>query len=308
MSLLLTTRHRFTAWQEALAQHLPDETVERYPQINRPDAVDIVVTWQPSPEVFRRVPNLKAILVPAAGVDRLLDLGAALPDVPIGRLVDPAMSTRMALYVTAAVLREQRGLRHYAEQQGERVWHEMDHADPETVTVGLLGYGALGRACATMLRACGYRVIAWGRSAKPDADLPYAYGDAALHTTVAQCQFVVCLLPLTETTAGILNATLFAAMPPGGVVINAARGGHLVEADLIAALDAGHLGAAVLDVFTTEPLLADSPLWRHPRVLITPHVAAQTVIATAAPLIADDVRRVRRGLLPKHPVDRRHGY
>jgi glyoxylate/hydroxypyruvate reductase A len=174
--------------------------------------------------------------------------------------------------------------------------------------VGILGLGALGAAAAQQLRALGFAVAGWSRGAKSIEGVRSFHGDHGFAALLGESEIVVCLLPLTPATENILDRRAFALMPRGAAVINCARGGHLVEADLLAALDAGQLSAAVLDVFRQEPLPPDHPFWRHPKVVVTPHVAAATHPPTAAPVVADTLRRVRENRPLVNVVDRSAGY
>jgi glyoxylate/hydroxypyruvate reductase A len=211
----------------------------------------------------------------------------------------------MAETVIASVIDWHRHRYLYRAQQRERVWKWQRQFLPADRTVGLLGLGELGSYTAARLVALGFKVCGWSRRPKT---LDGVHCSTDLDDVVSRSQALVCLLPLTAQTRGVLNARAFARMPKGGCVINLARGAHVVLPDLLAALDAGRLAHAYLDVFEKEPLPADSPLWAHPGVTITPHIAALTEPRTAIPKIVENVERVRRGEAPLNTVDRDAGY
>ena len=291
------------AWLAALRASGPEFAFDPWPEVARPEAIEAAVVWRPPAGMLQQLPGLRVICAMGAGVDHLFDPGLEPPHAPVVRLVDPVMSERMASYVLAAVLYHQRHLGRYCEQQRERVWRQMMHADGADVRVGVMGLGAMGRATAELLARVGYEVAAWSRSSRSVAGVRCFAGHDAFAEFLGRSDFLVCLLPLTPATRGILNRATFDALPEGAMVINAARGDHLVEADLIAALDAGRLAGAVLDVFAVEPLPEDHPLWRHPKALITPHVASLSNPSTGAARIVATLRAVRAGRRPAHLVD-----
>jgi glyoxylate/hydroxypyruvate reductase A len=284
-------------WRAALAAALPearwlDLAVARA----RPAEVQAAVVANPPPGSLQGLPHLRLIQSLWAGVDRLL-ADATLPaGVPIARMVDPAMSAAMAETALWAVLSLQRDFFVYARQQRQGVWlpHPQRRADELRVLV--LGQGAMGRATAQRLATLGYRVSGWRRDG------------SALAPLLAAADIVVNLLPLTPETRGLLDARFFAALPAGAAVVNLARGAHVVDADLLAALDGGHLRHAVLDVFTTEPLPPGHPYWTHPRVMVLPHAAAATDPRSAAAVAAANLRAVRDGEPISHLVDRQRAY
>jgi glyoxylate/hydroxypyruvate reductase A len=201
------------------------------------------VVWTPEANLFAGLDRLKAIIVPGAGVDQLWRHVEELPDVPIVRLADPVMATRMAEYVLAMVLDCHRGFRRYRRQQLERVWTRHHHPDPGDVRVGIMGLGVMGGAAARHLAAIGYDVTGWSRRPKVVEGITTVAGEAAFSGFIERSDVLVCLLPLTQATRGVLNAKTFARLPKGALVINAARGGHLVEPDLLEALDSGSSAA-----------------------------------------------------------------
>ncbi|MDX2265740.1 MAG: glyoxylate/hydroxypyruvate reductase A [Hyphomicrobiales bacterium] len=279
-----------------------------------PETVDYALAWKPPQGLLARYPRLKAIFSTGAGVDHLLG-DPALPDAPIVRYVDEDLTTRMSEYVVQHVLMHHRRWLDYAEQQRASVWRDLYQPRAAEVRVGVMGFGVLGRDAGAKLAALGFQVAGWGRRAQADAVSGIAYfgGEAALDAFLARTDILVCLLPLTPDTRGVLNAGLFAKLARDGALpapslINAARGGLQVETDIIAALDEGLLAAASLDVFDEEPLPAASPLWRHPRVMLTPHNAAWSEPVAVARSVAAAIAAHQQGRPFANLVDRTQGY
>lgn len=259
-----------------------------------PAAIEVAVVANPPPGRLRGLPRLRLIQSLWAGVDRLL-ADPTLPQVPVARMVDPAMSAAMAETALWATLSLHRGFFAYQRQQQAACWKTLPQRRADEVGVLLLGQGEMGRAAATRLRAQGYRVHGWRRG-------------EALAPLLAASEIVINLLPLTDATRGLIDAGFIAALPRGAAIVNLARGAHVVEADLLAALDRGQLAHAVLDVFETEPLPPDHRYWRHPAVTVLPHVAALTDERSAARVVAANVRALRDGRPVAHLVERARGY
>ncbi len=292
----------------ALRAVLPGERIHVWPDIPDPAAIDVALVAQPPAGALRPFANLRLIQSLWMGVDGLL-ADATLPrGVPLARLVDPGMLAAMSETVLACVLDWHRKHYRYRAQQRERRWRPLRQALASDRTVGLLGLGELGRDAAAKLAALGFGVCGWSRRPKALAGVECFAGEDGLRALLARSGALVCLLPLTEQTRGILNTEAFARLPEGACLINVGRGAHLVERDLIAALDSGHLAHAYLDVFATEPLPADHPFWAHPGITLTPHVAALTEPRTAAAVVAENVQRVRRGQTARDLVDLASGY
>jgi glyoxylate/hydroxypyruvate reductase len=294
------------AWRKALLAEIPELDFRIWPEVGDPAAIDLALVWQPPPGELARYPNLRAILSLGAGIDGLL-AQQGLPDVPIARMVDPSFTRTMTEYVVLATLRHHRQFDHFEREQRAARWSYAFPPQAADRRVGVMGLGVLGSAAAASLAAHGFPVAGWSREAKELGIESFA-GRAGLPAFLARTDILVCLLPLTRDTAGILNAATFAGLPRGAYLINVARGAHLVEADLIAALDSGELAGATLDVFREEPLPAANPLWRHPKVLITPHIASYASPLTAAEGVAANIRRARAGQPLLHQVDRARGY
>jgi glyoxylate/hydroxypyruvate reductase A len=298
-------------WWRALRAALPDDVWIDAAAGAAAEAwrdAEVAVVANPAPGALADCAQLGLIQSLWAGVDRLL-ADAALPaGVPIARMVDPAMNRAMAQTVCWAVLSLHRHAFAYARQQAQALWRSLPQRRADEVAVLVLGLGEMGRTAARQLAALGYAVTGW--SAHPHAadGVTTLAGAATLPGALAAADIVVNLLPLTDATRGLFDATRLAQMRPGASLVNLARGGHVVEADLLAALDSGHLHHAVLDVFQAEPLPPAHAFWSHPCVTLWPHAAAQTDLRSAVAVVAANVEAVRRGQAPAHLVDRSRGY
>ncbi len=282
-------------WQAELGRLLPDLELRVWPDLGDPTEIEAALVWRPPPGLLDRLPNLKLILSLGAGVDHILADPSLPPGVPVVRLVDPYMTAAMSEYVQLQVLRLHRQDPAYLEQQRARRWRTLPQPNAAERRVGVLGLGVLGSDAALKLKVLGFDVAGWSRSERKLPGIATFCGADGLEALLRRSEILVCLLPLTPATAGILDARLFGLLPRGAALVNCARGGHLVEADLLAALDGGRLSAAVLDVFRDEPLPPEHPFWAHPRILVTPHVAAATHPPSAAAAVADNLRRLREG-------------
>ena len=298
----------WAAWWPCLEAALPGERLVRDRSACRPGEIDIALVANPPAGALQGLAALKLIQSLWAGVDKLLTDPTVPADVPLARMVDPAMNQAMAETALWAVLSLQRGFFGYAAQQRERRWQPHAPARACDMTVAVLGLGQMGGCTALALAARGYRVLGWStRGAALDGVATHA-GAAALPQVLAQAHIVVNLLPLTPATTGLFNAPALAQMPRGAALVNLARGAHVVDADLLAALASGHIAHAVLDVFHTEPLPADHAFWSHPQVTVLPHVAAPTDPRSAALVVAANVRALRAGRPLSHRVARSRGY
>lgn len=295
-------------WEAAFHGALPGEPLWRSRDQADRAAVDVAFVANPLPGALQGLPGLRLIQSLWAGVDRLLSDPTLPPDVPVARMVDPAMNLAMAETALWAVLGLHRGFFTYARQQRAVQWQQLAQRRADEVTVLLLGLGQMGGAVAQRLAAQGYAVSGWSRRPATLPGVATHTGDAALADTLAEADIVVNLLPLTPATTGFFDARRLAGMARGAGLVNLARGAHVVEADLLAALDAGQVGHAVLDVFQVEPLPPLHPFWRHDRITVLPHAAALTDPRSAARVAAANVRAVRCGQPPAHAVDLQRGY
>ena len=284
-------------WRQALAAALPEaELLGVTAARDCAQEVLAAVVANPPPGSLQGLPRLKLIQSLWAGVDRLLADDTLPPDVPLARMVDPAMNAAMAETALWAVLALHRGFFHYAQQQRAAQWLPLPQCRANEVPVLVLGQGQMGRTAAARIAAMGYPVKGWRRDGQ------------ALAPLLARAQIVINLLPLTPDTRGLLNAGFFAALPRGAGVVNLARGAHVADGDLLAALDTGHVAHAVLDVFHTEPLPAEHHYWQHPQVTVLPHAAAATDPRSAAAVAAANVRAALAGQPLANLVERQRGY
>lgn len=282
-----------------------------------PDAGDIsdiryALAWGPPPGALATLPNLQMIVSVGAGVDHIIG-DPTLPNVPVVRFVDPDLTERMVSYVAANVLYHHRRMFELRERQDARVWEYLSEPTSSDLTVGFMGFGVLGQACGRALQPIGYRIAAWTRQKKEMSGVACYSGAAGLDAFLAATDILVVLLPLTPDTRGIITRRLLAKLRkpkglPGPVLINAGRGGLQIEDDIIASLDSGELYAASLDVFSTEPLPPTHPCWSHKRILLTPHLAAESDPNAIARYLMEQVGRHRRGEPLPNLVDRAHGY
>jgi glyoxylate/hydroxypyruvate reductase len=295
-------------WSGQLAQLMPGIDIRLWPDIGDPAAIDYALVWRPEPGLLASLPNLKLILSLGAGVDHILCDPQLPREVPIVRLVDPYLRDAMSEYVVLQVLRLHRHDLDYRAQQQAAIWCELPQKNAGERPVGILGVGEIGQDAANKLKALGFPVSGWSRQERTIAGFATFAGPAGLTRLLAKTEILVCLLPLTAETEGILCARTFASLPRGASLINAGRGGHLVEEDLIPSLDSGQLTAAALDVFREEPLPPDHPFWHDPRILVTPHIAGITNPATAAPIVLDNIHRFQEGRPLLNRVDPARGY
>lgn len=272
--------------------------------------IDAAIAWLPPDDFFDKLNKLTHIYALAAGVDHLLDHPKLPENVKVVRLRDAGMGEQMAEYALYGTLHAQRRMVDFRQAQHNQQWQNDISAKPAALTrVGILGAGALGTLVADRLAINGYPVTCWSRTARSQSDNFHTmYGQSALPKFLLQSDVLICLLPLTDDTAGILSSKLFEQLPKGAFLINPGRGGHLVDNDLIEALNSGQLSGALLDVFHHEPLVKNHPFWTHPGIVITPHVAAKSVPGKSADQIIESIRCVERGERPPGQVDRSRGY
>jgi glyoxylate/hydroxypyruvate reductase A len=295
-------------WLAGLRAALPQDRFFPWPEIGDPDRVEVALVARPPAGSLAKFRGLKLIQCLWMGVDGLL-ADATLPrGVPLARLVDPGMLAAMSETVLARVLDWHRHLYRYRAQQAEGRWRPLPQYMASDRAIGILGLGELGQHVAARLLQFGFRVSGWSRHQRKLEGVDCFSGQDGLNALLVRSDALVCLLPLTDETRGILNTRALGLLPVGACLINVARGAHVVDADLLAALDAGHLAHAFLDVFNSEPLPEGHPYWSHPRVSVTPHVAALTEPRTALARVVENLERVRRGEMPLALVDRAAGY
>jgi glyoxylate/hydroxypyruvate reductase A len=306
--LFLSAVDAAAAWRTELERLLPGLELRVWPDIGDPVAIETALVWRPPPGLLASLPKLRLIVSLGAGVDHIFADPQLPPGVPIVRLVDPYMTVAMSEYVQLQVLRLHRQDIAYLIQQRHATWRPLPQPNAAERRVGVLGLGVLGSDAALKLSVLGFEVMGWSRTEKRLRGIHCFHGTDGLGALLARAEILVCLLPLTPATEGVLAAGLFAQLRRGAAIVNCARGRHLVEADLLAALNSGQLSAAVLDVFGDEPLPADHPFWRHERIILTPHVAAATHAPTAALAVADALRRLGAGKTLLNRVDASQRY
>ncbi len=294
-------------WARITRETTDDLDLRVWPDIGDPAEVDYLAAWTIPPGLFAQLPNLKAVFSVGAGIDQL-DLAAIPVDLPLVRMIEPGITACLTAWVAMAVLALHRDLPAYVAQQREGVWRGLKVVPPAAHRVGLLGLGHLGQSAAAALGGLGFPVAGWSRSAKSLPGIECHHGTEGMAAMLAGTDILVCLLPLTPDTRGMLNADLFARLPRGARLVNAGRGGHLIEPDLITALDSGQISAAVLDVAQQEPMPAEHPFWQHPAILLTPHVGAVTQVESGIATLLANIARLRAGAPIEGLIDRARGY
>jgi len=308
MSLLLVSKNRnLKPYKEALLELDPNLDIEVWPGISKPEKVQFAVAWRHPANLFEKFPNLKVISSLGAGVDHLLSDDTIPESIQFTRIVAPSLSGQMADYVLTAVLNIIRKTDHYIDQQQKAVWKPLESLKKSDITVGVMGLGEIGSEVAGMLEKNGFSVCGWARSRK-SIDGVNCYTKGELGAFLNQTNTVICLLPLTPETTGILDLDLFKGLKKPAYLINVARGEHLVEEDLIYALDTDLIHHATLDVFSQEPLPESHPFWGRQKITITPHIASVTDPKESAELILENYKRMLSGMELLHKVDREAGY
>ncbi|NWA04523.1 2-hydroxyacid dehydrogenase [Pseudomonas gingeri] len=295
------------AWRAAFSRTLPEMDFREWPDIGNPDEVHYLITWEGNLDVINMLPNLRAVYAAGAGVDQF-DMSNFPKGLRLIRLVDESMADIMAEYVLFAVLALHRDMLIYRQHQIEKAWDPRAIVPAAKRRVGVMGAGQLGLTTLKKLEALGFQFCAWNRSLKTVPGGQCFVGNAQLGDFLAQCDILVNLLPLTAETSGIFNKDLFRQLPRGAGLVNVGRGAHLVEDDLLDALEDGTLGGAVLDVFTTEPPEQHHPFWTHPRILVTPHIASNVQVEGSVAIIAQNMEREALGMEPLNVVDTARGY
>lgn len=298
------------AWAKRYAEALPGMQVLRQSDSFDAAAIDYIFVWKPKASAFDGLSNIKAVLSLGAGVDALLK-HPNLPDRPIVRFIDADLTQKMTDYVVAQVTMHHRQITRFKRDQAARRWTQHYPPAASTTSVGVMGLGELGTDAVEKLRGLGFSVIGWSRSPKSIEGIK-TYSGPELDDFLGETDILVCLLPLTPQTTGILDLNLFRklrrALPGGPVIVNAARGGHQIESDIVAALEDGTLGAASLDVFQTEPLAADSPLWGLDNAYLTPHIAAISNIESGVRYFSRIILDHEAGKPLPNVIERSRGY
>ena len=294
-------------WKALFAEHAPDIEWRAWPDIGDPSEIEYLAAWQAPEDLETLLPNLKVLFALSAGVDQL-DLGRLPRDLPVVRLLDPGITAGMCEYASFAVLSLHRDMLRYRQQQVARCWQAHMLQPSAKRRVGVMGLGTQAQQILSTLQPLGFKLKGWARSAHHIPGVDCYAGREQLPAFLSQCDILLCVLPLTEQTQGILDRQLFRQLPHGAALINMGRGGHLVESDLLEALNSGQLSGAVLDVLQEEPAPADHPFWGHPQILLTPHIAAMTQPESAFGVLLENIRRFERGESMVGQIDRMQGY
>ena len=299
---------RNDSWRRVLLELEPGLDLREWPEIGDPNDIEYALVWKPPQGELKVYPNLKAIFSLGAGIDHLASDPELPKGVPVVRMVEPGLTAGMTEFVVMSVLYHHRFMLDYAAQARDHVWREIDQVPAWERRVGIMGLGVLGGDAAEKLVSLRFDVAGWSGSAKDLPGVTSFHGADGFLPFLNRSDILVCLLPLTQETTDILDARAFAALPKGAALINVGRGPQVVEEDLLAALNSGHLDGATLDVFREEPLPADSPFWDHPRVVIVPHVASMTIARGACEFVIENIRRFEAGQPLHHVVDLDKGY
>ena len=295
------------AWLDTFREQLPHLEVRIWPEAGRLHDVKYLAFMHPDFDVLPTLPNLKAMFSRSAGVETFIN-HPKMPKVPLGKVEPPGGDPMMTEYVVMHVLRFHRDMPGYQAAQTKREWRRVRIVRPEERRVGFLGFGMMARRPAEVLQSLGFKVSAWVRTPRPSGEISIFHGQEQLEPFLNQTDIAVCLLPLTPETEGIFCARTFRMMPRGAMLVNVGRGKHVVETDLIAALDSGHLAYAALDALWPEPLPAQSPLWLHPKVTVMPHVARRPTVAQLVTEMAANIRSLEAGGPLLQRVDPGLGY
>ncbi|MBL0406172.1 glyoxylate/hydroxypyruvate reductase A [Microvirga aerilata] len=292
--LYLADPSRGSRWKSMFAAEAPDIPFLLADDKITPHEVRYLMTWEVPPNLLKQYPNLQLIFSAGAGTDQFTPK-LVPPHIPVVRMNEPGMTTGMLEYVSFAVLALHRDMVGYIANQSKAAWSPRLNVPASQRRVGVMGLGTLGLAVVEHLNVFGFKLSGWNRSPRSIEGVTVYTGSDQLDLFLASCDILVCLLPLSEETRGILNSRLFDTLPRGAGLINVGRGGHLVEEDLLTALDSGQIRGAVLDVFATEPLPRNHPFWGNPAVLVTPHIASMTQPETAAKVVVANIRRHQTG-------------
>ena len=291
-----------------LKKSMPNIDLRVFPDCGKFEDIEIALAWKPPLGELLKFPNLKLIISLGAGVDHLLRDPNLPNNISIVRLISPAQTLQMAEYVNLAVLFFQRRLLDYQQLQRSQEWEYLPISNASSFTVGIMGLGAFGSTVAKRLRDIGLSVRGWSRTPKEIDGIQCFYGGEQFRLFLSKCRILVCLLPLTSETENILNADTFSSLHQPAYLVNVGRGKHLVEADLLAALDSGKIAGAFLDSFSHEPLQKDHPFWLHPKIIVTPHISAAGIPSEFADQIIDIIIKFKQGKPLKNLVDLKQGY
>lgn len=305
--LLLDSKSKdLTPWINAFKEHLPENEVVTWDQVDDPSKVKVAVVWQHQKNLFSKIPNVKLVASLGAGVDHIVGDPLLPAQVPVSKVVSPHLSTPMSNYCIGAILHYHKQFDKYWEDKQHKRWDQ--EFDPErAMTIGILGLGSLGSDLATKLVSLGFEVHGLSRTQK-ELEGIVTYGQEGMDAFLKSVNTLVCMLPTTKDTHGIINKKLLSKLPKSSYLINVGRGKQQVDEDILDALESRQLAGAFLDVFPEEPLPSSSPLWSHPKVFITPHIAVVTKVEAAVPQIVENYNRLKAGQPLINLIDREKGY
>ena len=306
MLLLDSTTKDLSPWVQAFKEYLPEDEVVTWDEVDDPDKVQVAVVWNHQTDLFNKIPNVRLVASLGAGVEHIV-FDPLLPiDVPVSKVISPHLSTPMSNYCIGAILYFHKQFDKYWRDKEEKRWHQ--EFDPERpIKIGILGLGSLGTDLALKLAALEFEVHGLSRS-KKNIPSVNTYSEEELELFLARVNVLVCMLPTTDQTNGMINKALLNKLPNNSFLINVGRGKQQVDDDILSCLESGKLAGAFLDVFPEEPLPNTSPLWEHPKVFITPHIAVVTKIEAAVPQIVENYKRLKEGKELINLIDRAKGY
>lgn len=308
MSILLISDRSTDGWFKAIQEENKEIKVEVYPDVEDKEKIEYALVWNHPPGVFDEFPNIKVIASMGAGVDHIVRDPELPGDAKITRIVDDQLATDMAEFVLARCMAHLRNLSLHQQVAEKEEWKPKSYKRIADVQVGIMGMGNLGTTVGTKLTDAGFTVRGWANSQKDLDNINTFAGQEELEDFLSKTDILVCLLPLTSETEDILNKDLFSKLPEGAFLINAARGNHLVEDDLLQAIESGQLSGAALDVFRKEPLPEGHPFWKHPKIQVTPHNASVSKPSSAVPQVLENYDRMKNGKELLNVVDREKGY
>ena len=295
-------------WKNSLKGKAPELKIYSYLEDHPKEEIEVAMVWKHPPGIFKQYPALKYIASFGAGVDFIFEDPDIPADTLITRVVDPVLASDMSEFVIGAIFAHLKNFHQYSTDQLAGIWQPLAYNRIKDKRVGIMGLGALGLKLLSDLKTLGFNIIGWSNSIKNIEGVETYTGLSERTEFLKRSDILVCLLPLTEATRGILNIDLFSELPADAYVINVARGGHLVDEDLLTVLDNGHLSGACLDVYHEEPLGKDHPFWKHPKIFMTPHVASVSDIDSVVPQLLENYERFREGRPLLNEVSTMRGY
>ena len=309
MALLIVTPDMKTAsWVKYLSALDSAIDIRVWPEVGDADDIEFAFCWNHPQGEFKKYKNLKCIASLGAGVDHIMRDPDLPANVPVTRVVEPSMAQSMSEYAVLVILNYCRQFDLYRSDQSQKKWQPRIPLLAADMGIGIMGLGQLGQDAAKKLGHLGFPVTGWSQTPKEIEGVTCLVGEEAFDDFLSRTRILICMLPLTPKTRGILNHETFYKLPTGAYVINVARGQHLIEKDLLAAVDSGQLDGACLDVFEMEPLPEDHPFWGHPKIIVTPHISSLTYPKAVAPQIVDNYHRMKSGKALLHRVDIKRGY